>query len=69
MFNLFYFEHPQLKQALEFSDTPTPTWVSNIPKEKIPKSFFCRMEHPHYFRQLDIRIPAVYELVRGEMKY
>ena len=22
-----------------------------------------RMEHPHYFRQLDIRIPAVYELV------
>ena len=22
------------------------------------------MEHPHYFRQLDIRIPAVYELVR-----
>ena len=21
------------------------------------------MEHPHYFRQLDIRIPAVYELV------
>ena len=26
----FYFEHPQLKQGLGFSDTPTSTWVSNI---------------------------------------
>jgi len=31
----------------------------------LEKYLAMRMEHPHYFRQLDIRIPAVYELVHN----